>query len=78
MQMENLDFNFNNTNDTRVSINDDNGVVTIGGGQGGNGRTGGLQLQNAEGVGTIFIGGEVATIVLGGGPLAMSLTVQCY
>jgi hypothetical protein len=68
-------FNANSTDgggDTRVSINDDNGIVTIGGtGDGGTGagQFGGIQLKSPNNANTIFIGatGTQANALLGGG-----------
>ncbi|MGH3825068.1 MAG: tail fiber domain-containing protein [Pseudonocardiaceae bacterium] len=73
----NLNFNANNTDgngDRRLSIIDDSGQLTVGGG----GQFGLLQLTSPTGGGTIFIGAnqQEATVLLGGGNSGLNGTVQ--
>lgn len=71
----NLNFNANNTDgngDRRLSIIDDSGTLTVGGG----GQFGALQLTNPTGGFTIFIGvdqqQQEARVLLGGGNIGLN------
>jgi hypothetical protein len=75
----NLNFNANNTDgngDRRLSLLDDSGTLNVGGG----GKFGALQLTNATGGGTLFIGADQngASAVFGGGNSGLNGRMQLF